>query len=187
VVVLIQQGVAYWAHAGDSRLYLFRDARQLLRTTDHSYVERLRQQGIISVQQQEHHPQRNFVTRCLGGHSTLPEATQGKQTLQVGDTLLLCSDGLWGSIDEELMADVLYSEAGMGEIAEMLAREAAQSAFPESDNVTLIALRLLAIGDTGREPPVTRKPPLSRQDDLATAVSDLQNAINNFQREKQKE
>lgn len=111
VACLIQKNVAHWAHAGDSRLYLLREMRVLSRTVDHSYVERLKQQGVISAEEQEAHPQRNYVTRCLGGSLASPDITLGKHKLQAGDILLLCSDGFWGSVDEAHMLSSLFSRS----------------------------------------------------------------------------
>ena len=187
VIVLIQGDKAYWAHAGDSRFYLFRDYRVLTRTLDHSFVERLRRQGVISDRQTENHPQRNYVTRCLGGSGSLPDTPGGEQRLCGGDVLLLCSDGLWGNVDENLMADALFSEMGMPKAAQTLAEEAAQTAFPHSDNVTVVTCRM-----TGDRPDLRhgeqqsmRKP--KERDELNLAIAELQNAINSFEHETKEE
>jgi len=181
VVTLIQDGMAHWIHAGDSRFYLFRDGEILTRTQDHSYVERLRQQGIITARQLEHHPQRNYVTRCLGGASMPPPATLGKRILAPGDRLLLCSDGLWGSVDEELMSDALFSTMSPDEAAAALAEEAAQAAFPESDNVTLLTLRIEHLPAATRVPEAHPQSPIDSDNELDLAIAELQNAISSFQ------
>lgn len=186
VVALIQNDTAYWAHAGDSRLYLLRNGEPLARTTDHSYVERLRQQGIISDQQSQSHPQRNFVTRCLGGSGPLPEIEIEAHTVQAGDTLMLCSDGLWSAIDQELMGDALCGSMPLPEAVQALAEEATQASYPESDNTTLIAVRLEASPQQGRlqdsAPGGTHI-----ENSLDQAIADLQSAIDNFQNEQKKE
>jgi serine/threonine protein phosphatase PrpC len=183
VVALIQENTAYWVHAGDSRLYLFRNGKVLVQTTDHSYVERLRQQGIISAEQKEHHPQRNYVTRCLGGSGPVREAELGIHQLQPGDVLMLCSDGIWGSIDEELMVDALCSRMGVDDAVRALAEEATQKAYPESDNATLIALKFEA-------PEPKRRSTASEfktDDELNLAIEQLQNAIDTYEIEKKQE
>ena len=187
VIVLIQGDKAYWAHAGDSRFYLFRDYSVLTRTLDHSFVERLRQQGIISDRQTENHPQRNYVTRCLGGSGSLPDTPGGVKHLCGGDVLLLCSDGLWGSIDENLMADALFSEMSMPKAAQTLAEEAAQTAFPHSDNVTVVTCRLAGDrhGIRHSEQQSVREP--KERDELNLAIAELQNAINSFEHETKEE
>jgi serine/threonine protein phosphatase PrpC len=184
VVALIQDDTAYWVHAGDSRLYLFRNGEVLAQTTDHSYVERLRQQGLISAQQKEKHPQRNYVTRCLGGSQALPEAELGLYQLQPGDVLMLCSDGVWSSIDPELMSDALCSSMTVADAAKALTEEATQAAYPESDNATLIAVRLEA------PKPEVQSTIIDSQgegDELNRAIAELQSAIDNYQIEKKQE
>lgn len=179
VVVLIEGAAAYWAHAGDSRLYLFRDNDLLTRTTDHSYVERLRQQGIITQQQLERHPQRNFVTRCLGGSGPLPDISYDQHPLNPGDALLLCTDGLWSSVDQGLMGDVLFSNQAIEEAAIALAEEAAQSAYPDSDNVTVVACRLPSLPERA-EGGSPGQGPKSGPDDLDTAIAELKSVIDRY-------
>lgn len=186
VVALIQGGTAYWAHAGDSRLYLLRNGEIVARTTDHSYVERLRQQGIISDQETQSHPQRNFVTRCLGGAGPLAGVEIGSHAVQAGDTLMLCSDGLWSAIDQGLMGDVLCGEMALAEAVQALAEEATQASYPESDNTTLLAVRLER--NTAQDGTQTAVGKASDgRGELDQAIAELQNAIDSFQNEKDKE
>ncbi|MCG8011812.1 MAG: protein phosphatase 2C domain-containing protein, partial [Candidatus Thiodiazotropha weberae] len=112
VLCLVQEDTAYWAHIGDSRLYIMRDGVIHLRTDDHSYVEHLRQQGLISAAQVHTHKFRNYVTRCLGGNSNRPVAElSGPHDLKQGDVVLLCSDGFWGHLPERPMVDNLYKNS----------------------------------------------------------------------------
>jgi serine/threonine protein phosphatase PrpC len=184
VVVLIQGGVAYWAHVGDSRLYLFREGVLLRRTVDHSYVERLQQFGVISAEEREDHPHRNYVTRCLGGDITLPEVALGKpERLHYYDVLVLCSDGLWANVKEEDMGAALTHPRPISEILSDLTRQAAESAAPDSDNVTAIGLRWQSSGgevvaDRGLD---TRKKTGATQDELNQAIEELKNAIEAFE------
>jgi len=187
VACLVQKGVAYWAHAGDSRLYLLRQQRVLSRTVDHSYVERLKQQGVISAREQEDHPQRNYVTRCLGGSLVSPEITLGKHKLENGDILLLCSDGLWGSLDENTLLTTLFSHLPLSEAVQTLAERAARNAFPDSDNVTLVAVRMeQAEGEKQVTDRQRREQPVE-ESNLAQAIAELQNAINTFETENKQE
>lgn len=187
VVVLIQNDTAYWAHAGDSRFYLFRGHKVYGRTIDHSYVERLRQQGIISAREQESHPQRNFVTRCVGGSVAPPNIPIEKQELEPGDILMLCSDGLWGNLDEGFIEDALFSDMSLAEAVNSLAEEATQRAFPESDNVTLLAMQITQA--TEKVSSVKQKVAnrTGKQTELDQAISNLENAIKNFEQNNQQE
>lgn len=183
VACLIQKNVAHWAHAGDSRLYLLRERRVLARTVDHSYVERLKQQGVITARQQKKHPQRNYVTRCLGGALVSPDITLGKHKLEAGDILLLCSDGFWGSIREEDMLNSLFSNLPLSETVQALAEQAAHQAFPDSDNITLIALRMQPAAREAASTPGGDTQEPGKESNLAQAIADLQNALSNFETE----
>lgn len=143
VLCLVQENSAYWAHIGDSRLYIMRDGVIALRTDDHSYVEHLRQQGIISAAQVHTHRFRNYVTRCLGGQSNRPVAElDGPFELQKDDTILLCSDGFWGSLSERPLVDTLFNQQlPLTRIIQQLTAQAEENGSPESDNVTVAALR----------------------------------------------
>ncbi|MBW9258586.1 MAG: protein phosphatase 2C domain-containing protein [Candidatus Thiodiazotropha sp. (ex. Lucinisca nassula)] len=143
VLCLVQEDSAYWAHIGDSRLYIMRDGVIHLRTDDHSYVEHLRQQGLISAAQVHTHKFRNYVTRCLGGNSNRPVAElSGPHDLKKGDVVLLCSDGFWGPLPERPLVDNLYKNSAplLNNISD-LAKQAETKSNPESDNVTVVALR----------------------------------------------
>jgi serine/threonine protein phosphatase PrpC len=143
VLCLVQEDQAYWAHIGDSRLYIMRDGVIHMRTDDHSYVEHLRQQGIISSAQVQTHKFRNYVTRCLGGVNNRPVAElSGPHELKESDVVLLCSDGFWGPLQERPLVDTFYKDQGplVNQVTE-LAVEAESTSSPESDNVTVVALR----------------------------------------------
>ena len=143
VLCLVQEDNAYWAHIGDSRLYIMRDGVIHLRTDDHSYVEHLRQQGIISAAQVHTHKYRNYVTRCLGGTNNRPVAElSGPHPLREGDIVLLCSDGFWGPLAERSLVDKLFkNQNALLTSVRNLASHAETNSAPESDNVTVVALR----------------------------------------------
>jgi serine/threonine protein phosphatase PrpC len=187
VACLIQKNVAHWAHAGDSRLYLLRERRVLSKTIDHSYVERLKQQGVITAKEQKAHPQRNYVTRCLGGSLNSPDVTLGKQKLEKGDILLLCSDGLWGSINEADILNALFSNLPLAEAIQSLAEQAAHQAFPDSDNITLIALKMQEEDHDHLLPEKSDATATKEESNLAQAIAELQNAISNFETETKQE
>jgi serine/threonine protein phosphatase PrpC len=143
VLCLVQDDRAHWAHIGDSRLYIMRNGVIHMRTDDHSYVEHLRQQGIISAAQVHTHKFRNYVTRCLGGNNNRPVAElSGPHELKEGDVVLLCSDGFWGPLPERPLVDLIYkNKAPLLNCITNLAKQAENTSNPESDNVTAVALR----------------------------------------------
>jgi PPM family protein phosphatase len=144
-VCLVQDGSSYWAHVGDSRVYLIRQERVILRTRDHSHVEFLIREGSITEQQALGHPLRNYVECCLGGEQMIPEMTvSGRLRVQAGDVLLVCSDGLWGTLDEERIA-TNWSRPGesLQQALTLLAQHAVASGGPNADNTTGVAVRVL--------------------------------------------
>ncbi len=143
---LVQDGSAYWAHVGDSRIYLLREGRVVTRTRDHSHVEFLIREGSITEQQALGHPLRNYVECCLGGEPMIPEMTvSGRHRVQPGDVLLVCSDGLWGTVEQERIAQH-WSRSGesLQAALESLARAAVANGGPNADNTTATAVRVLA-------------------------------------------
>jgi protein phosphatase len=142
VACLVQEGKAQWAHCGDSRLYWLRSGRILARTTDHSHVEKLVAMGRLSPHQRMQHPDRNKLYNCLGAPS-LPIITKSSvSALNAGDQLLLCSDGLWGSIPEHELAYRLSARPLEEAVPEMV-RSAVQIGGKNGDNVTALALTWL--------------------------------------------
>jgi serine/threonine protein phosphatase PrpC len=103
VVALVQQDIdgshAWVGHIGDSRAYLFRAGRLHRLTIDHSAVQSLLDRNLIAPEEARHHPEASVLSRSLGHHATV-EIDIEQHPLTVGDTLLLCSDGLWGSVPE---------------------------------------------------------------------------------------
>ena len=137
VLAIVQAGTAYWAHVGDSRLYLIRDGRALAHTRDHSQVRFVRQSAA------EPPRARPSLTRCLGGMPQPPTTTCGAPTpLHPGDTLVLCSDGLWNQLPAAALTGAFDGAAAVEAGLRSLADRAA--AMPNSDNVTAVALRWLA-------------------------------------------
>jgi PPM family protein phosphatase len=98
----------FYAHVGDSRLYLARDSKIYRLTRDHSYVGRLVEEGIVSAEEAESHPQRHILTAALGAGSEItPEATEQPIQLESGDELVLCTDGLWGQVNDKEIEDAV--------------------------------------------------------------------------------
>jgi len=140
VACIVQHNIAYWAHAGDSRLYLMRGGKVLTHTRDHSRVQLLKDQGVINAAQAAVHPDRNKVYSCLGGRLT-PEIEFSRKTpLETGDVLALCTDGLWGVLPGEMMAVALKSENLMQAVP-MLLGQADIRGGPNADNLSILVVR----------------------------------------------
>jgi serine/threonine protein phosphatase PrpC len=142
---LVQEGGSYWAHIGDSRIYHVRDGRVLSRSRDHSHVEVLIQEGAISEEEALDHPMRNFVECCIGGDAPVPDMSlTAKQKLLPGDTLLVCSDGLWSGLGDDDMAGIgAPGDNNLADNLKQLSVKALNTNAPHSDNTTGTALRWL--------------------------------------------
>lgn len=140
VICLVQDGYAYWAHVGDSRLYHFRGNEVLTRTLDHTATERLRKDGVLTEEEMLHHPEKSRLLKCLGGPNK-PSISIGEETpLQRGDVLLMCSDGLWEAFSPGELAgylDVEYLDEGLEETA----IEAENRMQGACDNVSAVSFR----------------------------------------------
>ncbi len=144
-VCIVQQNSAYWAHVGDSRVYHLRAARVRERTRDHSHVELLVREGVISAGQVQNHPMRNFVESCLGGEAILPEmAISPRRAVLPGDVLLVCTDGFWANLDEALIGNAFVTLGlPLRDTLAALAAQALLNGGPASDNTSVAALRFL--------------------------------------------
>jgi len=129
---------AYIAHVGDSRAYVLTDDGLQQITQDHSVVHRLIDLGQITPAEAAVHPQRNVLYRAVGQSSTL-EVDTYVQKLRPGESLLLCSDGLWGSVDEAQMSDLIKGAPSVQRACVDLV--AAANEAGGRDNITVILWR----------------------------------------------
>ncbi len=136
VACVLQGNAAYWAHCGDSRLYLVRGGKLIARTRDHSYSEL--QETLSHVVPMNEKFNRNVLFTCLGSPGKPVIDTAGPFLVQSGDRMLLCSDGLWGSITDAEIAQEL-GERPISDAVPELVERALRQAGPKSDNVTVIA------------------------------------------------
>jgi len=139
VACVVQDGIATWAHVGDSRLYLVRGGRIAHRTFDHSRVHHLVVSGQIRPEDVKNHPERNRIHNCVGAFVTPKVEIAHKVALRAGDTLLLCSDGLWGALSEPDITDAFARLTVMRAVPELMDRAMADGG-PEPDNCTAIAM-----------------------------------------------
>ncbi|MBP9654832.1 MAG: serine/threonine-protein phosphatase [Rhodocyclaceae bacterium] len=144
VVFTLQQGKAYWAHCGDSRLYHFRGAHTMSRSADHSLVGELQRKGRLDENQALNHPQRNVLLSCLGSDRE-PRIEYGCEASPVaGDCFLLCSDGLWAYFTDFELASTLQ-EFPPRAAAERLIAQVRQRAGGSGDNISLAVIKLVPI------------------------------------------
>ncbi len=141
VVCIIQDGFAYWGHLGDSRLYVIRNQSILTRTVDHSRVEDLFQQGLITEKEKLNHPDKNLITRCIGSENHRPQpAIAPVFPLQLGDVIMLCSDGLWSPLSDQDIVNGVQKQ-NLNDAIEDLASDAEETSYPYSDNISVVGFR----------------------------------------------
>ena len=140
VVCCIRGGYAYIAHVGDSRAYICRNGALTQITEDHTYVNALVKAGIITAEEAVSHEQRHMITRALGAEDAVsPDFKQVE--IRENDIILLCTDGLFGEVEEPLITEILSSSRHtMSEMASLLVDEANKSGG--ADNITVICLRI---------------------------------------------
>lgn len=135
----------HYAHAGDSRVYHFRGSDMVARTVDHSYVQRLVAEGSITEDEANNHPQSNLLTGCLGTHQDPPISIGRIDRLEVGDSVLACSDGLWHYFTPRELGAIVHALPPR-EASEMLVSKARQRARGGGDNLSLALIRVDPLG-----------------------------------------
>ena len=128
-------------HAGDSRIYHFRGADMVSRSIDHSYVQRLVDEGQITEDEANVHPQSNLLTGCLGTQQDPPLAHNRIDKLEVGDCVMACSDGLWHYFTPREIGAIVQALPPR-EASEMLVSKARQRARGAGDNLSLALVRV---------------------------------------------
>ena len=203
VACVVQDNIAYWAHAGDSRLYLIRDDRVIAQTRDHSRIRLLIDEGMISEAQAAVHPDRNKIYSCLGS-PTPPEIEFSRKTpLTHGDIVLLSTDGLWGVTSGEQMALARKGPNFLQTVPKLLA-DAEVKGGPHGDNLSVVAVRwedsyveeessaistmtmtqdevTTRLEEFGRNP--SYKSDLS-EDEIEKAIEEIRNAIDKYNPKK---
>lgn len=131
-------------HAGDSRVYHFRGADMVSRTIDHSFVQRLIDEGQIDEETANTHPQSNLLTGCLGTQQDPPLTQRHIEHLEIGDTLMACSDGLWHYFTPKELGAIV-SSLPPRQASELLVGKARQRARGGGDNLSLALVRVAAL------------------------------------------
>ena len=137
VACLLQGNAAYWAHCGDSRLYMVRGEKLIARTRDHSYSEL--QHTISHVVSMGDRFNRNVLFTCLGSPGKPVVDTVGPMLMQPGDRMLLCSDGLWGTVADTVITEMLSRNAISDAVPELV-EQALRNGGAKSDNVSVLAV-----------------------------------------------
>ena len=137
VACVLQGNAAYWAHCGDSRLYLVRGDKLVARTRDHSYSEL--QDTLSQVVPMGDRVNRNVLFTCLGSPGKPVIDTSGPLLVKPGDRLLLCSDGLWGMVPDATITEMISRDAISSAVPELV-ELALRTGGERCDNVTVLAV-----------------------------------------------
>lgn len=143
-VAAILRGELTAANVGDSRVYLIRDGHASQISHDHSWVAELLAGGKITPEEARHHPQRNVITRSLGGRPDVEVEVYPRHRLRTGDVVLVCSDGLWGMVAAEQIPPIV------GPLSAQAAADALIVAANQAgghDNITAIVCRVVRAPD----------------------------------------
>jgi len=200
VACLVQDGIAYWAHVGDSRLYLIRNEKIVARTRDHSKVRKMVDAGLITAEEARYHAEKNKVYTCLGGFYPPEIELGGKVALVDGDSLLLCSDGFWSGLDEQELTQFLTTSPALFALPQLLDRAEIRGGS-DGDNLSAIAINWHESDDArGGERDFistqkldadtvsthmstltsTNEPADVTEDDIEKAIAEIQSAIRKY-------
>lgn len=153
VAVAVARGRAYVTHLGDCRAYLVHGDRVTHMTSDHSWVQERIDSGRLSLDEARSHPHRNVLTRALGA-DTEADPDVNEFALAPGDTMVLCSDGLWSVVEDSELARATASSTSTAAIAESLVQLALNRGGP--DNISVIIVRVSAPSSEAPTVQITR-------------------------------
>jgi len=139
VAALLTPAMAYIAHVGDSRAYVYHQAQLQQLTRDHSVVQALVDSGQITETEARNHPRRNLITRVLGVEEQV-DIDYCEHPLQHGDIILVCTDGLTNTVDLTRALPLLLEQATFDELAEDLVGLANRNGG--GDNITVVAVKV---------------------------------------------
>ena len=139
VLVYLNNGTAYFVNIGDSRAYIYRSGQISQVTEDHTYVNELVKGGSITRAQAENHPQKNMITRALGGDDkVLPDFYRLETNKD--DVIILCTDGLYGEVTAAEICSLAAETSSMSTLSARLVERANENGG--HDNITVICLKI---------------------------------------------
>lgn len=147
VIAFIKDNILHTAWVGDSRCYVFRNNKELyFASKDHSYVQELVDSGQLNMDQAFYHPDNNIITRSLGDNSNkIPKPDFCSFPLEMGDKVLLCSDGLNGMLKDDAIAKILHNNENISNAGNELIDNANEAGG--HDNITIILAEVIKISN----------------------------------------
>lgn len=126
-------------HSGDSRVYRFDKWGLAQMTRDHSVVQEMVDMGDISPEEALIHPKRNIISRCIGFNNPSPEIYVSRSPINPGEKFLLCSDGLWESVKDAEISEILGSELSLQQMTDTLVEKALAQGADDNISVCICA------------------------------------------------
>ena len=139
--VIMPNGTCAWIHAGDSRIYHFREGKLLFQTSDHSYVQTLVDKGELTLEEARYHPQSNILLSCLGTSEDPPLIHHRIPVLKQGDVLMACSDGIWHYFAPEELSSITRLLSPR-EASQFLIERAGMRGTGTGDNMSLAIIKI---------------------------------------------
>ncbi len=141
VAMLVHDGrQAFVANVGDSRAYLFRNRQLHQVSVDHSFVQKMVERGRLTQEEARHHPQSNILLRTVGTERDI-EIDLFRVELEAGDRVLMCSDGLWGEVEDADIAAILHTYSDPRVAARELVRASHQGGGKDNVTLAVVAIR----------------------------------------------
>ncbi len=141
ICAVIRSDELYTAHVGDSRIYLYHDKHLKQLTEDHTIVNELLHHGLITADEARNHPQQHVINRALGKVADAEPTLAGPIPLQHGDLILLCTDGISGSLEDSQIEDMLGANLEDPKAAAVALTQSANAAGGH-DNATAFIIRI---------------------------------------------
>src|SRR5207302_1065940 len=145
--LVVKNNQAWFAHVGDSRIYLVRDSEIRQITEDHSLVASMVREGLLTPKEAETHPRRNVLQRSMGVGEDVEIDVSGPFDVKENDVFILCSDGLHGLVKEPELNEI--AALPIDQAATEYVKRALSRGAP--DNVTVIVAKIVPLGDVGNE------------------------------------
>jgi len=143
--LVLRGSSAYWAHVGDSRLYLIRQNSITMQTEDHSIVTAMVKDGLIKAEEARNHPNKNVILRALGTSPKVNiDITRKPFQLEAGDLFILCSDGLSDLVEQEEIRQFASQNDLQKACTELIARAKERGGY---DNISVGIIRVKAAAD----------------------------------------
>ncbi|MEZ5009387.1 MAG: protein phosphatase 2C domain-containing protein [Chitinophagales bacterium] len=144
-VVLLRRNKAYFGHVGDSRIYHI-NGKQFRHTEDHSRVFEMYKNDILSLEQARNHPESNIITRALGIKSDV-QGNYEEVSVNIGDRLILCTDGIWGIYPEKTLIKFFTAKDSLQQICERLIDEINKKCNEEGKKHDNLSIGIIEVTD----------------------------------------